>query len=189
MIRNCLSNIAYTNFINFINFQVVITIWNSCSSVYKVIICTFSPSSAICWISTIIQVIFTFVLENINARFRNINVKINLYASSSFFVIFALNVGRVINNLIVSVQRHPDGVTWLEVNSLAVVQSGGGLLDDVAISVGYEQRTAKFEIRRPVSFLIGASAVGNGESVSAHAKYHSRSQCYGKYFFHSLSSS
>ena len=104
-------------------------------------------------------------------------------AAYSVSAIFTFFVGVVPYILIVSIQRHPDGVAWLEVNRLAVVQSGRSFLNDVAIFVGYKQLAIELEVGRPVCFVLRASAIGNGESVRAHAKYHSRSQCYGKYFF------
>ena len=117
------------------------------------------------------------------------------YISSQFNVAYCVDSVRtwfvvsIVYELIISVQRHPDNVTWFEVNVFVVVQLGGSFLNDVAIFVGYKQFTVKFEVARPISLVVRASAVGNSKSVSAHAKYHSRSQCYGKYFFHSLSSS
>ena len=117
------------------------------------------------------------------------------YISSQFNAAYCIDsirtwfVVSIVYELIVSVQRHPDNVTWLEVYGFAVVQRSGSFLNDVAIFVGYKQFTIKFEVARPISLVVRASAVGNSKSVSAHAKYHSRSQCYGKYFFHSLSSS
>ena len=111
------------------------------------------------------------------------------YCGYSVNISFTFVVLCIVFFLIVSVQRHPDNVTWLEVYGFAVVQLGGSFLNDVAIFVGYKQFTVKFEVVRPISLVVRASAVGNSKSVSAHAKYHSRSQCYGKYFFHSLSSS
>ena len=109
--------------------------------------------------------------------------------ADSIYIVFAFRPVSVIGQLIVSVQRHPDNVTWFEVNVFVVVQLGGSFLNDVAVFVGYKQFTIKFEVVRPISLVIGSAVVGNSKSVSAHAKYHSRSQCYGKYFFHSLSSS
>ena len=107
----------------------------------------------------------------------------------SFNFVFAFTPVSVIGQLIISVQRHPDNVAWFEVNGFVIVQLGGSFFNDVAVFVGYKQFTIKFEVVRPISLVVRASAVGNSKSVSAHAKYHSRSQCYGKYFFHSLSSS
>ena len=118
-----------------------------------------------------------------------VNNVIQFDVFDSINIFFALSPISIIGQLIVSVQRHPDNVTWLEVNRLVVVQLSGSFLDDVAVFVGYKQLAVELEILRPVCFIVCASAVGNGESVSAHANYHSRSQCYGKYFFHSLSSS
>ena len=123
------------------------------------------------------------ILIYINAGFNNFVLLL------SFDIIFALGVRRIINLLMISVQRHPDNVTWLEVNGLVVVQSGGSVGDDVAVFVGYEQFAIKTEVFRPICLVVGTAIVGNGERANAHAKYHSRSQCYGKYFFHSLSSS
>ena len=114
---------------------------------------------------------------------------IQLYTLDSVLSIGTLGPGVLPLILIVGIQRHPDNVTWLEVNRLAVVQLGGGFLNDVTIFVGYKQLAIELEVGRPVCFVIRASAILNSKSVSAHAQYHSRSQCYGKYFFHSLSSS
>ena len=122
------------------------------------------------------------------SSFRELRIS-QLDGVDSFNFIFAFAPVSVVGQLIISVQRHPDNVTWLEVYGFAVVQLGGSFLNDVAIFVGYKQFTVKFEVARPISLVVRASAVGNSKSVSAHAKYHSRSQCYGKYFFHSLSSS
>ena len=119
----------------------------------------------------------------------NFDVSFNSYCGNSVNILFTFVVLCIVYFLVISVQRHPDNVSWFEVNVFVVVQLGGSFLNDVAIFVGYKQFTVKFEVVRPISLVVRASAVGNSKSVSAHAKYHSRSQCYGKYFFHSLSSS
>ena len=56
------------------------------------------------------------ILIYINAGLNNFVLLLSLDG------IFALGVRRIINLLVVSVQRHPDNVTWFEVNSLIVVQ-------------------------------------------------------------------
>ena len=124
------------------------------------------------------------------ASFAQIKIGlIQLYTLDSILSFGTLGPGVLPLILIVGIQRHPDNVTWLEVNRLAVVQLGGGFLNDVTIFVSYKQLAIELEVGRPVCFVIRASAILNSKSVSAHAQYHSRSQCYGKYFFHSLSSS
>ena len=67
-------------------------------------------------------------------------------AAYSVSAIFTFFVGVVPYILIVSIQRHPDGVAWLEVNRLAVVQRGGSFLDDVAVFVGYKQLAVELEV-------------------------------------------
>ena len=129
-----------------------------------------------------------FILINLFAEFfyGECYISFNSFVISRLCAFF---VFMIINCLIFSKQRHPDNVTWLEINRFAVVQLCGGFFDDVAIFVCYKQGTIKLEFFWPISLFIGACAVGNSKSVSAHAKYHSRSHSYGKYFFHSLSSS
>ena len=133
---------------------------------------------------------YYFTNRRIYDSFSVIEIRrVQSYALNSVLTISAFSPGVLPLILIVGIQRHPDNVTWLEVNRLAVVQLGGGFLNDVTIFVSYKQLAIELEVGRPVCFVIRASAILNSKSVSAHAQYHSRSQCYGKYFFHSLSSS
>ena len=108
---------------------------------------------------------------------------------NSFFVISAFAPIIAVGQLIISVQRHPDNVTWFEVYCFIVVQVCCCFSNDVAIFICYKQSTIKLEIGWPISLVVGTAIVGDSKSVSAHAQYHSRSHSYGKYFFHSLSSS
>ena len=162
-----------------------------CASLYHGVTCW--NTTSIFWMTTAHFIIFTILtLINLPITIPSpiiVNHIVQFDRADSFVTIGAFGPFSIINFLIFSIQRHPDNVTWLEVNRLVVVQSGGSFLNDVAVFVGYKQLAIELEFIRPVCFVARASAVGNGESVSAHAKYHSRSQCYGKYFFHSLSSS
>ena len=109
-------------------------------------------------------------------------------ADSCNFV-FTFCVVSCVSKLIISVQRHPDNIAWFEVYCFVIVEFCSGFFNQFAVFVCYKQGTIKLEFFWPISLFIGACAVGNSKSVSAHAKYHSRSHSYGKYFFHSLSSS
>ena len=200
----------------FIKHNLVASSWNARSNTgYNVFLPVLPTVSWVLWCMETCSFqffLFFFGHQNVFAGI-NINVSIPFAVLTTVVLFFAFNNGSVVYyvsqfnvaycvdsvrtwfvvsivyELIISVQRHPDNVTWFEVYVLAVVQRSGSFLNDVAIFVGYKQFTIKFEVARPISLVVRASAVGNSKSVSAHAKYHSRSQCYGKYFFHSLSSS
>ena len=126
---------------------------------------------------------------NICSFVCNVVCCFNYYCASFVSCVFVLSTNYIINFLVVSVQRHPDNVTWFEINVFFIVDCGGCFFNDVAVFVCYKQFTIKFEVAWPISLVIRACAVLDSESVSAHAQYHSRSHSYGKYFFHSLSSS
>ena len=123
---------------------------------------------------------FNSCIENILSQF---------YIRNCFDFVCTFCPVSIIYFLIFSVQRHPDNVTWFEVYCFVVVDSSCCVSDDVTVFVCYKQRTIKCKTFWPRCCVVGSCVVGNSKSVSAHAKYHSRSHSYGKYFFHSLSSS
>ena len=116
------------------------------------------------------------------------NVQSNCCSSNFILTVFNSTINSV-NFLIISVQRHPDNVTWFEINCFIGVDVGCCFFDDITVFVCYKEGTFKCKTFWPRSCVVGTAIVGDSKSVSAHAQYHSRSHSYGKYFFHSLSSS
>ena len=195
-VTSCANIVSFTIFSNFSIFAIIFYFsWDVFNINFSKmdICCTFfcwQPTYEICCsiiVGTRYIPFVTILPESSLAELYINNVNFNACYSIQFIVAFVVNV--IIFYLIISVQRHPDNIAWFEVYCFVIVEFCSGFFNQFAVFVCYKQGTIKLEVVWPISLFIGACAVGNSKSVSAHAKYHSRSHSYGKYFFHSLSSS